>query len=38
MNPRNEEVHSQGNVDKIARYDWKVVDQRGVLRRAGAGW
>lgn len=32
MQERNPEVHSQGNVDKIERYDWKLMDRPGELR------
>lgn len=32
MQERNLEVHSQGNRDKIERYDWRLLDQPGELR------
>lgn len=32
MQERNPELHSQGNVDKIERYDWKLLDHPGELR------
>lgn len=32
MQERNPEKHSNGNVDKIERYDWKLLDQPGELR------
>jgi hypothetical protein len=32
MQPRNPEVHSQSNTDKIERYKWKLLDQPGELR------